>query len=246
VKVRLKKPGLFITATDTEVGKTVVTCAMAMALRGAGLRVGACKPIASGCRHEREGLVSEDAEALAYFSDSRLPLTVVNPVRYQEPVAPAVAAELAGEAVDEAAIAAALRQLDEACDVLLIEGIGGIMTPLSPERSLLDLAVDIGYPVVVVSRNRLGTLNHTAMTCRVIREAGLRLAGIIVNQFDPETSDTAEIHNPQWLARQNRAEVLTVVPRVPQVDLTAAKMPPEIFEAVIRVDWLKLCAGQSP
>ena len=108
----LTLPGLFITATDTEVGKTVITCAIATVLRRAGWRVGVCKPIATGCRHDREGLVSEDAEALAHFSDCRLALDVINPVRYRSPVAPAVAAEQTNEPVSDSLIAESLRRIE--------------------------------------------------------------------------------------------------------------------------------------
>jgi dethiobiotin synthetase len=243
MNVNLTKPGLFITATDTEVGKTVITCAIAVALRQAGLKVGASKPIASGCRLDREGLISEDAEALAHFSDSRLPLTVVNPVRYRAPVAPAVAAELTEEPVDEAAIAEALGRIERVSDVMLIEGIGGLMTPISESRTVLDLAVDIGYPVLVVTRNKLGTLSHTAMTCKLIRDAGLRLAGLVINQYDPDTTDVAEFNNSRWLTKQNGTPVLATVPRVEAVDVASALLPPSVLEAVAMTDWRQVCRG---
>ena len=99
--IHLRSRGLFITGTDTGVGKTVVTCALAWALRRQGVaRVGVCKPFATGCRRDREGLVSPDAEALAHFADCRLPLDVINPLRFAAPLAPAVAAEQAGLPTD--------------------------------------------------------------------------------------------------------------------------------------------------
>lgn len=237
----LTLPGLFITATDTEVGKTVITCAIATVLRRAGWRVGVCKPIATGCRHDREGLVSEDAEALAHFSDCRLALDVINPVRYRSPVAPAVAAEQTNEPVSDSLIAESLRRIEAQSEIMLIEGVGGLMAPIDAHRTVLDLSTWIGYPVLVVTRPQLGTLNHTAMTCRLIRDARLRLAGLALNQYNPETSDVAEVNNPRWLALQNATQILATVPRADGVGVAKAQLPESIIEAVAMADWAHVC-----
>ncbi len=220
---RLTQPGLFITATDTGVGKTVATCAIAAALRrqGAG-RVGVCKPFASGCRREREGLVSEDAEALAHFADCRAMLDVINPIRYARPLAPAVAAELIGEQPDVDELARCLSLLDRGHEVMLIEGVGGLLAPLSPKHpkvTVLDLIQAIGYPVVVVTRAGLGTLNHTAMTVRLLREAGCDVAGLVVNGYIPDPGDpmmanlsAADVKRLQAGAAQQKAETSTLAP----------------------------------
>src|SRR5690606_33250183 len=159
------------TGTDTGVGKTAVTCAIGARLHAAGLRVGVSKPFATGCRWERENWVSSDAEALAHFSDCRQPLDVINPVRYGPPVAPAVAAEMTGKNADWAELWRAMRLLDDSSDVVLVEGVGGIMVPLPGPAgqviTVLDLAAALRYPVLVVCRAGLGTLNHTAMTVRL-------------------------------------------------------------------------------
>lgn len=198
-KPKLTKPGLFITGTDTDVGKTVMTCAIAAALRQqTGQQVGVCKPYASGCRREREGLVSEDAEALAHFSDCRQPLPVIHPIRYAAPLAPAVAAETVGQLgnnshegdLDE--LVRSLEMLDQHNDFMLIEGVGGLLVPLDaakPKITVLDLILALGYPVAVVSRAGLGTLNHTAMTVRLLKQAGCKIAGIIVNGYVPDPSE---------------------------------------------------------
>ena len=245
-KSKITSPGLFITGTDTEVGKTVAACAIAAVLRrvgGRAAKVGVCKPIATGCRVEREGLVNEDAEALAHFADCRLPLHVINPVRYRDPVAPAVAAEETGRAVDEGAIWDSLRRLDEASDVMIVEGIGGVMVPIDRERTVLDLTAAIGYPVVVVTRNTLGTLNHTAMTCSLIRQAGLRLAGLVINEYEPDTNDPAAASNPRWLARQNRTQVLATLPRAVGVAPQEARLPAAVLDAAGMIDWRNACAA---
>ncbi len=241
MKFNLKKPGLFITATDTEVGKTVVTCAIATVLKQAGLTVGVSKPIASGCRLDLKELVNEDAEALAHFSNCMHPLHTINPVRYRPAVAPAVAAAKSGRAVDFERIGKAMREVDSTSDVMLIEGVGGLLAPLDEKRTVLDLVRAVGYPVVVVTRPNLGTLNHTAMTVSLLKGAGLRLAGLVVNGFDPEeTHDESIATNPQWLAKQNHTKVLATVPRCDGVDVANAKLPTAVAEAVDVVDWMKL------
>ncbi len=261
--INLEIPGLFVTATDTEVGKTVVTCAIGWHLRRADgvdppRRVGVCKPIATGCRRDREGLVSEDAEALAHFCDCRLPLDVVNPVRYRKPVAPAIAAAMTGRRVDFDAIVASLARLEAECDALLIEGIGGLLTPIDhadPEVTVLDLACAIGYPVLVVTHAGLGTLNHTAMTIRLLRAAGCRIAGLVVNRYEPDTAgregarrDLAMATNRQWLELTTAVPVLATVPRRPAHHVAAhkARLDPEILDAVARCNWPKILGHAKP
>ncbi|MGB0768417.1 MAG: dethiobiotin synthase, partial [Phycisphaeraceae bacterium] len=186
--IRFQTPGLFVTGTDTGVGKTVVACSIARALgqQRPGARVSVCKPFATGCRKEREGLINEDAEALAHFSDCRLPLDVINPIRYREPLAPAVAAKRLGEPMPWDRLTDALPQIDGYGDALVVEGAGGVMVPLDPaEPTATWLETKcFGLPAVVVTRAGLGTLNHTAMTVKLLREAGATVAGVVVNGYE--------------------------------------------------------------
>lgn len=264
---RLDKPGLFITGTDTGVGKTVVTCAIAWHLRqgvsrdlnsgaspqsGHGERcnrVGVCKPISTGCRRDREGLVSEDVEALAHFSDCREPLAVINPVQYRLPVAPAVAAEQAAETIDGGTIVRSLEQLDRGHDVILVEGIGGLLVPLNhqdPQYTLIDLVKAIGYPVLVVTRAGLGTLNHTAMTVRLLRGAGLAVAGLVINGFIADSSrvsnsqaDESMATNRIWLERMNKLNVLAMVPACEPATVIPyqGQLPHAILDTVGETYW---------
>ena len=242
----LTRPGLFVTGTDTGVGKTAVTCGIAAALRGQGVgRVGVCKPLASGCRKDREGLVSEDAEALAHFADCRLPLEVVCPVRYAAPLAPAVAAEESGVDVDFAAIGAALTRLDHASDVVLVEGVGGVCVPLdrAGRVSVLDLAAAMGYPVLIVARSTLGTLNHTAMTARLLRDAGLRIAGVVMNHYPVDagrlSDDPSVQSNRRWLEKLTGAPVLAIVPACASDAVRPERglLPPEFLDAFTQCHW---------
>jgi len=248
-------PGLFVTATDTEVGKTTVTCGIASALRDEGRRVGVCKPFASGCRNDREGLVSEDAEALAHFADCRQPLEVINPIRYRPPLAPAVAAEQTGEPVDWTRLERSLTLLNQSSDCLLIEGVGGLLVPLDGgdgKITVLDLIVAIGYPVVVVTRAGLGTLNHTALTVRVLNEAGCRVVGLVVNGYVADASDGGRREDPslatnrQWLSRMTGAPVLATVPRCDPATVVPheAILPHSILDAVCQAYWPDLL-GES-
>ena len=252
----LSKPGLMVTATDTGVGKTVVSCAIAAAWRGrhgekSRRTLGVCKPFGSGCRLDRRGqLVHEDAEALAGVSGCDQPLEVINPLRYAAPLAPAVAAEAEGRPVDWPRLAESLRVLDAASDALLIEGVGGIMVPLDPRRPrfmVAQLAAAIGYPVVVVCRPNLGTLNHTAMTVELLRQAGCRVGGLVINGVDPDPAavreDPSLRTNAAWLERMTGAKVLAKLPRgrgVSPAALAEGRIDAALVAAADRLDWAEV------
>ncbi len=244
---RLAKPGLFVTATDTGVGKTVVTCAIAWTLRQAGKKVGVCKPFGSGCRSTgpQGTLLHPDAVALARWAGYDQPPELVNPIRYAAPLAPAVAAEQDRRPPDYTALAQSLEAIAAASDVLLLEGIGGLLVPLDSQHTVLDLATWLGYPVLVVTRAALGTLNHTAMTVTLLRRRACRVAGLVVNagpaapqaQPDPSTAT-----NPTWLQRMNRAPLLAHLPRCePPVDPEHGSIPQPILDAIGRVHWGEIC-----
>lgn len=276
-------PGLFVTGTDTHVGKTVVACLIADQLRRRSQaesprsRVGVFKPIATGCRRDREGLVSDDAEQLATAADFDPDigdLSVVNPVALRPALAPAaaLAQASAGARLDVDAIARALARLDARCDAIIAEGVGGVMVPLAPFEgaspasgpfeTTLDLMRAIGYPVVVVCRAGLGTLNHTAMTCRLVREAGLTIAGLVVNGYDADAPDESMQTNRAYLAAQNRAPVLATLPvwsdardaggtpagaRRPRPVWNARSIDPTLREAMDTMDFRAICRpGRSP
>src|SRR5271170_1029196 len=145
-------PGLFITGTGTDVGKTVVAGAIADWFRRRRVRVGVCKPAATGCKRVREGLVSEDAEFLAHCADAAAPLDIICPQRFAEPLAPSVAAERAGRPLDWEAIDRALREITGQSDVMIVEGVGGVMVPMDGKFLLRDMIQWLGLPAVVVAR----------------------------------------------------------------------------------------------
>ncbi|MDB5293553.1 MAG: dethiobiotin synthase [Phycisphaerales bacterium] len=234
-------PGLFITGTDTGVGKTIVAGAIADWFKRRRFRVGVCKPAATGCVRRREGLVSEDAEFLAHCADADAPLDVVCPQRFAEPLAPAIAAERAGKPLDWPAIDQALREITAQSDVLIVEGVGGIMVPMDAKHTVRDMARWLGLSAVVVARPGLGTINHTLLTVNALREAKIPVAGVVINRYPAEMPGILEETNLRAVEKWGKASLLTVVPNDTLGEL---HLPPGIIAAIERVDWHSLSLGE--
>ncbi|HTY18285.1 MAG TPA: dethiobiotin synthase [Myxococcota bacterium] len=169
--------GLFVTGTDTGVGKTLVACALAAALRARGLDVGAMKPVETGVG--TDGPL--DGRALAAAAGARDPLETVCPQRFALPAAPSVAAAHEGRAVDLGAIRAALAELSSRHQRLIVEGAGGLLVPLCDGFSMAELARETGLPLLVVARASLGTINHSLLTLEAAASRGLRVAGVVIS-----------------------------------------------------------------
>jgi dethiobiotin synthetase len=185
--------GLFITGTDTGVGKTAVACAIARAGVAAGLKVGVYKPACSGAELDASGVPRwEDPEQLAAACGGRWPLERISPQRFLAPLAPPAAARLEDRDVDFPLAVAGARWFEGRCDLLLVEGAGGWLCPLTDSRTFADLAVELGFPVVVVAANRLGTINHTLLTLEAIRSRRLETAAIVLNDLAAEAELSAE------------------------------------------------------
>ncbi len=189
----------FITGTDTGVGKTTVSRALAAALRRRGLRVGVCKPVETGCTAGADGkLVPSDARLLLEAAESGQDLEEVCPLRFAEPLAPAVAAQRAGGRVDFRRLCEIVRSVQARHEVALVEGAGGWVVPLDRWLTFADLASEFRWPVLVIVANRLGALNHALLTVENIRMRGLPLAGYVWNRVS-EHEDVALQTNPQVL-----------------------------------------------
>ena len=232
-----KAKGLFITGTDTGIGKTLVAGTIAQILTASGRKVGVFKPIASGCRKTRQGLVSGDAEFLAYCANSQFPLSVVNPVTFETPAAPVLCQRQEGRKVDFEQISSNYRYICENCDVVIVEGIGGIRVPISENVDVLDLAGAFGLAVVIVSRPGLGTINHTLLTIDAVRSADLTLAGVVINGYDESRAGLAEATSPQIIAQCGNTRILTVVPCDPAASVKDGIIGEQVFEALSDVDW---------
>jgi dethiobiotin synthetase len=233
----IKIPGIFVTGTDTGVGKTVVAGAIANWFSTRGRRVAVCKPCATGCERRREGLVSEDAEFLAACADTPHPLDLVCPVRYAEPLAPAIAAERAGEALDWESIDRSLRLMSAGSDVIIVEGVGGILVPLDTKHTVLDFAVALRLPTLVVARPGLGTINHTLLTLEALRSAGVPVAGVVINRYPTDLVGAAEETNPRAIERWGKAPVLCLVPEEP---IKPPTLPDGVAAAIDAVNWAAL------
>ena len=194
---RKRVRGLFITGTDTEIGKTYVGALIARALAEAGHRVGVYKPAASGCSPSEGTLLSDDALALWEAAGRPRSLEEVCPQRFAAPLAPHLAAEAEGRRLDADLMRTGIEPWLESSDVVVVEGAGGLMSPLGQDEYVADLADDFGFPLVVVARDVLGTINHvlqTLITAATFRD-GLPVAGIVLNRpvstGDPSTAQNA-------------------------------------------------------
>ncbi|NMC19877.1 MAG: dethiobiotin synthase [Thermogutta sp.] len=206
--------GLFITGTDTEVGKTYVAAMIARSLKRAGYAVGVYKPVASGCRTVHGEIVSDDALLLWEAAGRPGTLQEVCPQRFSAPLAPHAAAARENRRIDRDLLRGGLRPWLERSDIVLVEGVGGLLSPISEEDYVADLAHDFGYPLLIVSRNALGTINHTLMTltAAAVYRGGLQTAGIVLNEpTSPDPADVSREDNPREIAARSSAPLLPVV-----------------------------------
>lgn len=208
--------GIFVTGTDTGVGKSIVSATLARLLRMNGVSVGVMKPVTSGCREENGELVSDDALLLCQAAGIQVSDDVA-PYRLREPIAPAEAARLDGVRIDFSVIKAAFDRLVSAYQYVVVEGAGGLMVPLSGGLLVADLARELGLPLLVVARPGLGTINHTVLTCFAAQQMGLQVAGVIVNGM-PEQPGLAEKGAPHQIGSLCGASVLGVWPHRTECD----------------------------
>ena len=184
----VRRTGLFITGTDTGVGKTLIAAGLAHALRVQGIDVGVMKPVETGC-HSRNGrLRPPDALALREAAGSRDALDLVNPYRFREPLAPMVAAERSRRCINVERLVERFGRLADRHAMILVEGAGGLLVPITEEVSFLDLAARLRLSVLVVIGSRLGALNHARLTVEAARAARIPVAGAIVNRATAERS----------------------------------------------------------
>lgn len=193
--------GLFVTGTDTDVGKTFVGAIIVRSLTRQGYRVGVYKPVASGCENVGGELQSSDAAALWDAAGRPGPLSEVCPQRFAAPLAPNLAAAAEGRSVDSQFLRRGLESWTNRCDLVVVEGAGGLFSPISQADFVVDLAREIGYPVIIVAANRLGTINATILTIQAAERAGLRVAGVVLNTTEQRPSDPSQASNAQELAR---------------------------------------------
>jgi dethiobiotin synthetase len=198
-------PGLFVTGTGTEVGKTVVAAAIARTLAAEGKRVAVFKPAVTGLEEEGE----TDHALLRRASGSSQSDEQIAPYRYAPPASPHLAAALAGEEIDPQRLREAAREAAAEADAIVCEGVGGLLVPLSPTYLVRDLAADLGYPLVIVASPSLGTINHTLLTIESARAAGIHVVAAVLNPWPPEPTEI-ESNNRETIANLGDLPVHTL------------------------------------
>lgn len=184
--------GVFITGTDTEVGKTVVATALVRSLVAAGLKIAVMKPVAAGAEETPEGPRNADALALIEAANAANVYPLVNPYCLDLPASPHIAAAKAGISVEIERIATAFDELAGSADLVVVEGAGGWYAPVSETRTMVDIAKILDLPVLLVVGLRLGCLNHALLTAQAVKASGLRLAGWFANPVQRSFEHAAE------------------------------------------------------
>lgn len=201
--------GAFITGTDTDVGKTFITCALAAELARTK-RVAAIKPVESGCAEGPEGLVAADAERIAAAAGGWQAPEARCLYRFAAPLAPAVAARLVRKSVDLAECVGFVKAVAAEAEVVLVEGAGGWRVPLTETETIADLARRLGLPVLIVGRAGLGTINHTVLSAEAVARDGCDLLGVVLS-VRPGDSLSAAMTNADEIARQIRPSIVSLV-----------------------------------
>ena len=228
---------IFITGTDTRVGKTLVACGLAALLKECGYRVGVMKPVETGCE-ERDGqLFPQDAYYLKESSGCAEPLERICPYRLRAPLAPSVAAEMEGVKIDIDRLTSLYAEINSAHDVTLVEGAGGLLVPILPHYTYADLAKLLKLPLVVVAANRLGAINHLLLTLEHASCRGLRVLGYVLNHLESQPSLAGET-NPAALRSLTSVPCLGEVPYVERLETQCAALT-DLFEQKLNLQLLQ-------
>jgi dethiobiotin synthetase len=214
----------FVTGTDTNVGKTLVSAALIHSLAMSGLKVAGMKPVAAGAELRDGKLWNDDVEFLRGESNVNLPTHLIAPYLFKEAAAPHLAAALEDQQINPATIFTAFEQIRAQTEAVIVEGVGGFCVPLTPQTDTADIAARLQLDVILVVGLRLGCLNHALLTAEAIAARGLRLAGWVVNQIDPAMPHQAA--NIEALRERLSAPCLGSLPwmPVPSAALAADKL----------------------
>lgn len=210
----------FITGTDTGVGKTVFTCALAHLLHSSGINIGVMKPFATSIPRN-DTYQSEDVELLIKYSGVSDPQSLVNPYFFPVPTSPYMAAKKLGQSIDVDVVLSSFEKLQSIHDVVLIEGIGGILTPILKDYFVADLIKDLNLDVMLVSGTRMGSVNHTLLTLDLCKKYGIRTAGLIINDVEPGGYDMNDLESD--LVSLSGVDVLCKIPNSQNHIETASK-----------------------
>ena len=216
----VSRKGIFITGTDTGVGKTVVAAAFVSVFRKAGLNAVPMKPIQTGCVRRGDQWAAPDLEFVARAAGLAVTPEDVNlmaPYRFGDACSPHLAAERAGATIALARVDECFRLLEDRCDMVVVEGAGGVLAPVAGDQTMLDLMARLSLRVVLVSRPGLGTINHTLLSLREMARAGLQVLGVVINAAGPAEWSYVEEDNCRTIERLGQVSVLGRMPFLPGI-----------------------------
>ncbi|MBM3904560.1 MAG: dethiobiotin synthase [Thaumarchaeota archaeon] len=208
----------FVTGTDTGIGKTVVTCALADALRSSGVDVGVMKPFATGVP-QKDGFKSEDVKLLAQYSSVDDPESLINPYFFPIPTSPYGAAKKLCKTIDVDLVLSSYEKLQANHDVVLVEGIGGILTPILKDYFVADLIKDLNLDALLVVGTKMGSVNHTLLAMNLCKKYGIHISGLIINQTDSDGYDLQDLEED--LVSLSGIDVICKIPLLQNVDIKA-------------------------
>jgi len=208
---------LFITATDTDIGKTYVCAGLAYALKKLNVDVGIMKPFACGVK-QKTGFSSNDLTTLANAAMVDDAEDIINPFFFPIPASPYTAAKNLGVKIDVEHVMECFRKLDKIHDIVLVEGIGGIMTPILKDYAIIDLIKDLKANTIIVTSSKIGTVNHTVLTCNICKNMNIPIKGLIINNFDPSGYPIPELERD--LSALTDLPVLCSLPHMKKFNLS--------------------------
>ena len=219
-----------MTGTDTEIGKTAITAGLAVVLKRRGINAGVMKPISAGGR--------ADAKLLKRAARSDQPLDTINPIYLRDPLSPNIAARREEKILDLAPVFDAFNHLSKIHDYLLVEGVGGLLVPITDDFLVADLAARLDLPLLIVARAALGTINHTLLTIEAARARGLQINSVIYNTLSPRSSDVSAQMSPEVVTRISGVPSSGTIPYDPDVDVDAVCLGGmvDLIEAHVDVD----------
>ncbi len=230
-----KISGIFVTGTDTGVGKTAVAAALALFLRRMGLKVGVMKPVETGV--EDPALLGPDASLLQWAAGDASSPERISPYRFRAPLAPAQAAKREGVRIEPAALVEAVQQRSNGCDFLIVEGAGGLMVPINGGFLIADLVRALELPLLIVTRPQLGTINHTLLTVMAARTMEMPVTGFVINGM-PARPDAAEAEAPHALSSLASSDLLAVLPRIEGEERRRIEILADEIGALPTLAWL--------
>lgn len=231
------RKGIFVTGTDTGVGKTLISGALASALHARGMNIGVMKPVESGCKRSNGRLIPSDAFLLKEFSGSNDDIDQINPYRLEHPLAPATAAEMEGVTIEMRRIEEAYDRIEKNHDLILVEGAGGLLVPLNDSLLIADLIKSLCLPALVIARSSLGTINHTLLTLRYAEASGIAILGVIIDHVTPERG-LAEETCMRSIQKFTSVPILGVFPYVEDAQKSNKEYLGDLAERCVNINLL--------